>query len=121
MLGRSRSERDKTLQEFRERVEKIRKDPSKINELQGLVQQLQLKEDELNRKLKTRMERQARDRDRKVADARFEADRSIRGIQSYYKMLAVSIPPIPPLLIGIMVFVSRRLREREGISKSRLR
>jgi ABC-2 type transport system permease protein len=36
-------------------------------------------------------------------------------------MLAVFLPPIPPLLVGIIVFVSRRLKEREGISKTRLR
>jgi hypothetical protein len=30
-------------------------------------------------------------------------------------------PVIPPLLIGLIVFIRRRLREREGISRSRLK
>ena len=119
------ADRDKTLKDFRERVQKLQKegtiDASKFTELQALLQQLQVKEELLNRKLKVNMEKLARDRDKKVAEARFQADRSIRNIQNYYKMLAVGIPPIPPLLIGIIVFVSRRLREREGISKNRLR
>ena len=33
----------------------------------------------------------------------------------------VVLPPIPPLLVGLIVFVKRRLREREGIAKTRMR
>jgi ABC-2 type transport system permease protein len=33
----------------------------------------------------------------------------------------VALPCIPPLVIGVIVFASRRLRERENISKSRLK
>lgn len=120
------SNRDKTLKEFREKIKKLQSSEDTIEAknfqaLQGLLQQLQVKEEEQNRKLKVKLEQLARDRDRKVEEARFVSDRSILGIQNYYKMLAVGIPPVPPLLIGIMVFVSRRLREREGISKNRLR
>jgi ABC-2 type transport system permease protein len=67
------------------------------------------------------VEQMERDRDKKIGDARREADLQIRGIQNRYKMLAVFLPPLPPLLVGIIVFVSRRLKEREGISKTRLR
>lgn len=56
-----------------------------------------------------------------VAKLNAKTDREIREIQNQYKMLAVFIPPIPPLLVGIAVFVSRRLREREGISRNRLK
>jgi hypothetical protein len=31
------------------------------------------------------------------------------------------IPPLLPFCVGVFVFVRRMLREREGISKSRLR
>jgi len=33
----------------------------------------------------------------------------------------VLLPPIPPLLVAIVVFFTRRAREREGVSKARLR
>lgn len=43
----------------------------------------------------------------------------IREIQKNFKLYAVTIPVIPPLLVGLIVFTRRRLREREGISKAR--
>jgi ABC-2 type transport system permease protein len=33
----------------------------------------------------------------------------------------VVLPPIPPLLVGFIVFAKRRLREREGIAKTRMK
>ena len=43
------------------------------------------------------------------------------GIKNWYKFWAVIVPPIPPLLVGLVVFVRRRLREREGVAKARMR
>mgnify|MGYP001217586354 CR=1 FL=1 len=57
----------------------------------------------------------------RIEEARRQTDLKILEIQNFYKFLAVALPPIPPLLVGLIVFVSRRLREREGIAKSRLR
>jgi len=45
----------------------------------------------------------------------------VRGVQDQYKLWAVVLPPIPPLLVAIVVFFTRRAREREGVAKSRLR
>ncbi len=113
----------KAVQEFQERVTKLQKegDPSKQRELIDALGQLKLVQDQLQRKTDVKIEQLERDRNKKIEDARRVADLEIRAIQNQYKMLAVFIPPIPPLLVGIAVFVSRRLREREGISKSRLR
>ncbi|MFT5304102.1 MAG: ABC-2 type transport system permease protein, partial [Mariniblastus sp.] len=47
------------------------------------------------------------------------AETEIQEIQRKFKLAAVVIPPIPPLLVGLIVFTRRRLREREGISKAR--
>jgi ABC-2 type transport system permease protein len=38
-----------------------------------------------------------------------------------YKLWAVILPPIPPLLVAFVVFMRRRLREREGVTRARLR
>ncbi len=62
-----------------------------------------------------------RQRDEDIADVRRKVDLQIAGIKNYYKFLAVALPPIPPLLVGLIVFVRRRLREREGVAKSRLK
>ncbi len=48
-----------------------------------------------------------------------DAENEIQKIQKKFKLYAVFIPPIPPLLVGLIVFTRRRLREREGISKAR--
>ena len=42
-------------------------------------------------------------------------------MQDQYKMWAVLLPPIPPLLVAIAVFITRRGGEREGVARSRLR
>ena len=56
-----------------------------------------------------------RKRDDGIEQARRQTDLKIRDIQNFYKALAVFLPPIPPLLVGLIVFVSRRLREREPL------
>ena len=45
----------------------------------------------------------------------------IRSIQRTIKLLAVIVPPIPPAIVGLIVFAVRRMREREGVAKTRLR
>ncbi len=50
-----------------------------------------------------------------------EADLTVTQLQNRVKAAAVALPCIPPLVIGVIVFASRRLRERENISKSRLK
>jgi ABC-2 type transport system permease protein len=62
----------------------------------------------------------ARKRDEAIKEIRREADLDILAIQNRFKVYAAVIPPIPPLIVGLLVFVRRRLREREGISRERL-
>jgi hypothetical protein len=42
-------------------------------------------------------------------------------VQNNYKLLAVLLPPLLPLVVGIAVFFNRRAAEREGVERSRLR
>ncbi len=44
-----------------------------------------------------------------------------RRVENVAKMYAVFLPPIPPLLVAIIVFFTRRSRERLGVSRTRLR
>jgi ABC-2 type transport system permease protein len=66
--------------------------------------------EELQRELSKNLETIRRDR-----------DQTVQSVQNEYKLWSVAIPPIPPLLVGFIVFVRRRLREREGIAKTRLK
>jgi ABC-2 type transport system permease protein len=50
---------------------------------------------------------------------RLDAEIEIQEIQRRFKLAAVVLPVVPPLLLGLFVFTRRRLREREGISKAR--
>jgi ABC-2 type transport system permease protein len=115
----------KAERQFKEAVEKLQSDgaidASKLQELNQRLQEYQIKQSQLSRKLDLERSKLQRERDRNIRDARGKADDAINKIKNRYKMLAVFIPPIPPLLVGIIVMVSRRLREREGISKNRLR
>jgi ABC-2 type transport system permease protein len=115
----------KAKRQFKESVDKLQSegaiDASKQQELLQRLTEYQMKEAQLAKKLEIEQEKLQRERDRNIRDARRREDDAIRKIRNNYKMLAVFIPPIPPLIVGIVVMVSRRLREREGISKSRLR
>jgi ABC-2 type transport system permease protein len=84
-------------------------------------QELNFVQERLNRQLEVKREQLTRQRDEQIDDIRRKADLEIVGIKNLYKFLAVALPPIPPLLVGLVVFVRRRLREREGVAKSRMR
>jgi len=61
------------------------------------------------------------ERNRKVKQVRYKMEQEVRGVQDRYKLFAILIPPIPPLLLALYVFFRRRQAEREGISQERLR
>jgi len=46
---------------------------------------------------------------------------SVARIQNIYKLLSLLIPPLIPLCVGGVVWVRRYIREREGISKTRMK
>jgi ABC-2 type transport system permease protein len=59
------------------------------------------------------------EKEAKIAAAKEEMESKIRNIQNGIKTLAVLLPPIPVLIIGIMIFVRRRRREAETIAETR--
>ncbi|MBY0585570.1 Gldg family protein [bacterium] len=66
---------------------------------------------------KDRIERET---EQKVRDVREETTRSRRAEENRVKWLAVLLPPIPALLIGLAVFFVRQTGEREGVDPKRL-
>ncbi len=54
-----------------------------------------------------------------IARSEEETQAAIRGIQTRIRTLAVLLPPIPVLVVGIGVFVRRRRREQEGAAAER--
>ncbi len=89
--------------------------------LQAAVQQMAMKEQVEQRRLDTTVERLTRQRDRKLRRIERDLDQQIQHVQNVYKGLALFLPMLPPVLIGLAVFVRRRSLESEGITASRRR
>ena len=124
-IAKAEEENSKAERDFKDRIEKLSKDgtldASKFQDLQQLQIEAAMRQQNTAKRFKVEKDRLQRERDTGIRNARREADEAISKIRNYYKLLAVFVPPIPPLLVGIIVMVSRRLREREGISKNRLK
>ena len=73
------------------------------NRLQTTVEQLQKKYDKEKKKI---------DKDLELATQK---------VQDRYKLWAVLLPPILPMLVGLGVYFNRRAKEREGVARTRLR
>jgi ABC-2 type transport system permease protein len=58
---------------------------------------------------------------RRVKQSERELAAQVRGVQDRYKLLAVLLPPIPPVLLAFFVFFHRRKAEQEGVDTRRLR
>ncbi len=73
------------------------------------------------RRLESDRERFRQDRDRAVKEIGTELNDEVRHVQRTAKWMAVLLPPILPLFVGALVFIRRRVQEREGVSRKRLR
>lgn len=73
------------------------------------------------RRLDIRLAQLQQERDRELQKIERALALEIRSVQDSYKLWAVMLPPLPPLLLAFFVFFHRRQQEREGVSKSRLR
>jgi ABC-2 type transport system permease protein len=62
-----------------------------------------------------------KERNKQVKQSERELASKIRGVQDRYKLLAVLLPPIPPIVLAFFVFFNRRKAEQEGVDTRRLR
>ena len=118
-------ERDEAIKKLQEKVNELNEKKKKgeqvdLGEFEAVSVQFRLKQETANQRLETEKERLRRDRDEKIQQIRRDKDLQIENMKREFKVWAVVLPPIPPLLIALIVFVRRQLREREGISKSRM-
>ncbi|KAA1262365.1 ABC-type uncharacterized transport system [Rubripirellula obstinata] len=114
--------RMKDLQEEIEKLQKKSGDGAVSRaELQAKLQRFQTQQELEQRKLDVKRTKLERDRELNIRDIQREADDRVTKIQNQVKAAAVVLPCIPPLVVGVIVFAARRLRERENISKSRLK
>ncbi len=113
------------MKDLQDEVEKLQKqnENGKVSraELQAKLQTFQTQQELEQRKLDVRRTKLERDRELKVRDIERTAADQVTKIQNKVKAAAVTLPCIPPLVVGVIVLAARRLRERENISKSRLK
>jgi ABC-2 type transport system permease protein len=116
---------DQKLKTLREELEKLQRDNQEGRvdraKVQAIMQRFETERELEQRKLDVKRTKSERELARKVQDIEREAAQDVTDIQNQVKAAAVVLPCIPPLIVGIIVFASRRLRERENISKSRLK
>ena len=103
--------------------------PSKIEELrnrknidpQQMLIEVAMAQQNEQRKMDARIEQLKQERDKKINKIETELALQVDAVSGGYKLGVVIFPPIPPLVIGLIVFFSRRAREREGVASERLR
>ncbi len=124
-IQKAEEENQKVESKFMEQVRALEtKGIATADDARNLMQKQQeakIQSGLLARKLAIKKKQLEKERDERIMESRREADKKVLQLQNAYKFWAIFLPPIPPLLVGIAVFVSRRVREREGISKNRLR
>lgn len=86
-----------------------------------LLIELGMEQQYLERIKEARLKRAKDKMDKEIRDSEISLKQEIKSVQDRYKLWAVLLPPIPPLLVALIVLLIRRAREREGVSRSRLR
>ena len=114
------SEMKKHLATINEEIEKIR-ETGKSSDLKAAQIRLAIRQQVEERRRDAEIERLKTDRNRKLEEIDRQLELKTREVQNQFKFYAAALPPIPPLLVGCLVFIRRRLREREGVSRERLR
>jgi ABC-2 type transport system permease protein len=105
-----------------ERIEKLRQDMQKQQlAAQEVLIRVDMAQTDGERRMQAKLDQLEQERDRKVDQIERELNTQIRRVQDTYKMWAVLLPPIPPLILAGVVFFTRRRQERLGVSRSRLR
>jgi ABC-2 type transport system permease protein len=114
------------IQEFQDKLDQARNDAKEAGqqmtgEVQRLMMQLAMKQQVEQRRLETTTARQEKERDANLKQIEQDLNQAVLRVQNQYKAAALLLPPIPPLLVGAVVFWRRRQRESEGVSRDRRR
>jgi lipopolysaccharide export LptBFGC system permease protein LptF len=90
-------------------------------DFQQMAIQAQIMQQDLERQRESKLEQLRREKEREFNKIETKLTKEVQGVQFRYQLWAVLLPPIFPLFLALAVFVVRRVKEREGVAKSRLR
>jgi len=108
--------------ELNERMEQLRKDMrEKQLDDNEIARRIAMALKDGQQRMQNRVDQLQRKQEREIKQIDREQDLEIRRLQDRYKFWAVALPPIPPLLVALGVFFTRRAKEREGVARTRLR
>jgi ABC-2 type transport system permease protein len=125
---KARSEKEKELEQAFTNAEndlntqmkdaKLKADPAALQQtIIDLTIKLKLKQ----REKEVEEERLRKEAQKQIDQSAIDLNTAVRGVQNRYKMYSVFLPPVLPLAVAFFVFFNRRAKEREGVSKARLR
>jgi len=135
---KARKERGKRIEELRDKYEEVKEEEDeKLEEKIRKMEERMKKEGRVSifeianevgmaqrdgdRRKQIKLEQLEQERDKEINQIETKLNLEVRKLQDTYKMWAVLLPPIPPLCVALIVFFTRRMREREGVARSRLR
>lgn len=125
-VSKANEEAKAAVAEAQTRLEKVladlREELQKGNVDAGALQvRIQTATEAENRKLKQQEEEIEREKNVRVRKVRIDTEQEVRQIENGIWRLAVLIPPLPAIILGVFVVLSNLLSERRGIAKDRLR
>ena len=118
----AKNEADEQLEKAQERLDK-QVDEIRNNDAlstQEKEQRLSIAQQNEQRRLDVQKANIEREKNRKDEQNKAREQRQIREAESQIRFFAVAIPPIPAILLGFIVLLSRLNAERSNIERSRL-
>ncbi|MCA9262204.1 MAG: Gldg family protein [Planctomycetales bacterium] len=118
------AEAQKDSQQLQEEVNRLQQegnlnDPEARRSLQEKMRRLVVEGQLRENKVAKKTEQLQKEKEQKLKEIHYKLQQQIKDVQSRYKTLAAFLPPIPPLLVGLIVLAVRRSKESVGIVDER--
>lgn len=112
---------DAELEEAKKALEAAVAAVEERDDLDETTKQVLLKsaEETENRRLAAKTDKIEREKQRMIAKTETQHRRTVDEIQNRIRIWSLLLPPIPALLMGIFIFMRKRLRERDNIPAAR--